>query len=283
MGQFHPLNQFFNSGFCTVALTIIGTGIIAAGITTLFIRFIFLSSRSFPYNKFDSKSISSNNLTRYIFALFLAIRKMTMPRPEIMRSKPQLKSYLKQLDNLQKKIIRESLLPIISSFPQNFPILSDRISESVQRIFAHGAVALFWGAETDDKRLTHLQHISQMAKWINEEVLDNISKKILKSDDKRLRGEMCFALGRSSNVKFKPILNSMLEDPVPWVQNQAAKALKYLEVTGTSDKQAESLSVQDVSELYGQIDSLFDKIRVLNNQLEVKHIKLHQSRLTYPD
>ena len=80
-----------------------------------------------------------------------------------------------------------------------------------------------------DERHRLLQHISQLVNYLPEGILRRLAAESMRDEDPRIRGEMCYALGRSGRPRFKSMLQPLLNDPHRWVRQQAAKALKMLD------------------------------------------------------
>jgi hypothetical protein len=82
--------------------------------------------------------------------------------------------------------------------------------------------------EQPEKRLALLQYISQYAYDLPVELLWFIAAEHLGDRDFRIRGEICYALGRSERPLFVQLLEQLLGDPHHWVCEQAEKAIERL-------------------------------------------------------
>ena len=81
-----------------------------------------------------------------------------------------------------------------------------------------------------------LMHISQYADWVPYQVLAEIASEALLDPDFRIRGEMCYALGRSGDLRFSDMLRRMQKDKIEWVRQEAIKGLKILETSSQPDQ-----------------------------------------------
>jgi HEAT repeat protein len=87
----------------------------------------------------------------------------------------------------------------------------------------------FLRAERPEDRLRRLRYISQFTHYLSDEALRALATENLRDDDHRIRGETCYLLGRSERPCLIPLLEPLLKDPHPWVQEQAREALQILE------------------------------------------------------
>jgi hypothetical protein len=162
------------------------------------------------------------------------------------RDPPEMIAHIRTFFDAPKERIKQELISLKENpEKQDSASLVAKINEFVQVACSEGMLRLYKRPQRDDERLTRLQHISQMARWINHEVLDLLAREILASDDFRLRGEMCYALGMSKNPRFMRRLQLSLNDRNPWVRNQAREALKRLKEEGTV-LQKESKEIVDL-------------------------------------
>jgi hypothetical protein len=80
------------------------------------------------------------------------------------------------------------------------------------------------------ERLRQLQYVSQSAFRLPGELLESLAEDTLQpGEDLRIRGEMCYALGRSGRPSFITQLQPLLRDPDRWVKKQATNAVRELE------------------------------------------------------
>ena len=114
------------------------------------------------------------------------------------------------------------------------------IIEQEAQLDALMEMAEFEEAVDPDERLARLQHMSQMIGRIDEKELESLAQRMFSDEDPRLRGEMCYGLGRLGAVSFKPVLQAIIgKDPNRWVQKEAINALKSLEEQEVPESQAE--------------------------------------------
>jgi hypothetical protein len=87
----------------------------------------------------------------------------------------------------------------------------------------------FLKAEHPDERLKRLQRISDSSRYLPDDALRSLAVETLQDEDPRIRGEMCYALGRSERPYFASLLQLLEDDSDPWVRKQARAALRMLE------------------------------------------------------
>jgi len=122
---------------------------------------------------------------------------------------------------------------------QDFPDeeRSKIIEEETEQLLINSIVK-FQNSPNANSRLSAFQYIAQMAKGIDDKILEDLARKGLSDEDERLRGEVCYALSMSGKPRFIQLIQEQLNDPSSWVREQAEKALKQLEqiVDGESNK-----------------------------------------------
>lgn len=155
--------------------------------------------------------------------------KLIPRQSEAFLERTKLRRSIERRGEIQESSVKGLLNSLSDKCPEKLQEFLDSRQEFAERAFADGWVIRFWSAEKSDERLVVLQQISQMVKWIDEAVLGAIAQEAISSEDPRLRGEMCFALGNSGNPRFKTILLHLTEDGDEWARKQADIALSDLE------------------------------------------------------
>lgn len=110
------------------------------------------------------------------------------------------------------------------------------------------AIEKFVYAEPTEERLEVLRNISQHAHDLPVELLWFVGIRGLQDQDHRIRGEVCYALGRSGMPFFVPLLEPLTSDANDWVCRQARKALRTLApepITGEDAADSHGLSRAD--------------------------------------
>lgn len=265
MEQFSQVFQFLGVILWPGGLITIIFGFIGAAVTILVIN-NFEHKRALPGAEDSIESISADRMYEIIYGMYVEIRKSIGPDSAVLRNKPELQLRFKKLDDLQQRMIKESVLPVISESPKDFPMLAEKISGSVQSAFAKGLVAQFWTANETEERLSLLQHISQMVKWVDDEILEDLADEVLINEAPQLRGEMCYALGRSRKARFKGLVQRLLKDPDQWVRKQAAEALEQLEQVSDEERHRD-VSPPETSYLYEQVDRLVEEFGKLGKEV----------------
>ncbi|HIE27706.1 TPA: HEAT repeat domain-containing protein [Candidatus Poribacteria bacterium] len=265
MEQFLQILQFLKMALWPNVLITIVLAFIATVIIVL-LKNSFEHKRALPGVEDSIESIPADRMYKIVYGMYGEIRKLTGPDSAVLRDKPELQLRLKKLDDLQRRMIKESVLPVISASPQDFPVLAERISESVQSAFAKGLVAQFWTAVETNERFSRLQHISQMVKWVDDEVLEDLADEVLTDEEPQLRGEMCYTLGKSGKIRFKGFVQRLLEDTDQWVRKQAAEALEQLEQV-VDEKRHSDVSPPEASYLHEQVDRLVEEVAELRKEI----------------
>lgn len=103
------------------------------------------------------------------------------------------------------------------------------------KLYASTNAELFREARDANKQLIYIQHISQKAIVIDEELLEHIARIGLIHDDPRIRGETCHALGLSGRSEFKTALKTRTKDVSSWVRKEASNAILSLEHAEKTD------------------------------------------------
>lgn len=94
---------------------------------------------------------------------------------------------------------------------------------------ALAAVEEFTQARSPDDQLRRLQYSSQFPGYLPDEVLRSLPAEALQDEAPRIRGEMCYSLGRSGRTSLIPELRLLKDDSNPWVQKQAKESLGVFE------------------------------------------------------
>ena len=87
----------------------------------------------------------------------------------------------------------------------------------------------FGRAGKTDQQGSRLLELSQFCDFLSDNELEWLIGVCLPQEDHRIRGQMCYLLGRTGRPRFIPKIQELLYDPDPWVCEQAAKALEKLE------------------------------------------------------
>jgi hypothetical protein len=123
-------------------------------------------------------------------------------------------------------------------------------------VLLNAAVALdqLLKADQPDERVRRLHEVAQTSFYLPDDTLRELSTQYLQDDDGRIRGEMCYALGRSARPQFAPLLELLLDDPSKWVREQAKDALRSLECVTPVVPNAVTQVLLGLSE--GQLDTI---------------------------
>ena len=87
----------------------------------------------------------------------------------------------------------------------------------------------FHEATDEDTQFRSLQKLGQFHDRLSNYDLETLAQASLSARDHRIRGEMCYLLGMAKRPRFTSLLHPILDDPEPWVRNQAKRALELLE------------------------------------------------------
>lgn len=115
------------------------------------------------------------------------------------------------------------------------------------------------------QRLTYLQKLSQLANFLNNRQLDQIIKSVSPIQDDRILGELCYFLGRTSNVEFWTQLTGFLHRDSRYVRSQASMALLRIMNWATATD-IELTKGKDVYKIKREIMSGLLKDRVLTKE-----------------
>ena len=139
--------------------------------------------------------------------------------------------------------------------------------------FVERELKQFWSATDKKERLKRLQHISQMVNWVDDETLKDLAKDTQLDKNPGIRGEMCYALGRTGKARFRRMIHPLIDDPEPWVQKQARNAVERLKMPKPilrDDNDTEVLW-SELSEIRKHMGTLSNEVLKLSKEVAKIH------------
>ncbi|MFQ6093750.1 MAG: HEAT repeat domain-containing protein [bacterium] len=204
----------------------------------------------------NMKRINAKKFYEIIYRHHVEIRELIGSHTETIRNHPKLQNRLNRFNNIQQERIKNSLRPVLSQRSIDYPTLMKKITELMVPAFFEGELKRFWSATETKERLARLQHISQMVNWIDDRILKDLAKEALSDKNPAIRGEMCYALGRTAKTRFKRMISPLLDGSDPWVREQATNAIERLKVPeGTSRDEIETeVLLSELSEIRKRVE-----------------------------